>query len=48
VTAGIATAQGGRAKKGDQSDVHLPQPPKKSSYLLYFIFIFIFIFLIDF
>jgi hypothetical protein len=41
-------AKGGRENKVDESDVHLPQPPKKSSYLLRFVFIFIFIFSIDF
>jgi hypothetical protein len=43
-----ARQQGARSKeqkKGDKSDVHLPQPPEISSYLLYFIFIFIFVFL---
>jgi hypothetical protein len=39
-----AAYKGRREKKNDESDVHLPQRQKKSSYLLYFIFIFIFIF----
>jgi hypothetical protein len=39
-----ALIKGGGEKKNDESDVHLPQRKKKSSYLLYFIFIFIFIF----
>jgi hypothetical protein len=29
--------KGRREKKSDESDVHLPQPPKQSSYLLHFI-----------
>jgi hypothetical protein len=37
-------ARGPAEKKKDESDVHLLQRLKQSSYLLYFIFIFIFIF----
>jgi hypothetical protein len=42
--AAVTSDKGGRGKKNDESDVHLPQRYKKGSYLLYFIFIFIFIF----
>jgi hypothetical protein len=34
-------AKGGRKKQNDESDVHLPQPRKKSSYLLYLFLFFI-------
>jgi hypothetical protein len=37
--------KGRRGKKNDESDVHLPQRQKKSSYLLLLRFIFVFIFL---
>jgi hypothetical protein len=36
--------KGGREKKNDESDVHLPQRKKKSSHLLYFYFYFYFYF----
>jgi hypothetical protein len=32
-------SKGGREKINNESDVHLPQPPKKSSHLLYFILV---------
>jgi hypothetical protein len=35
-----SSRKGGRRGKKDESDVHLPQPQKKGSYLLYFIFVF--------
>jgi hypothetical protein len=40
----VASYKGGREKKNDESEGHLPQNKKKSSHLLYFIFIFIVIF----
>jgi hypothetical protein len=40
----LARGKGGRKKKNDESDVHLPQRQKKSSHLLCFVFVFIFIF----
>jgi hypothetical protein len=36
VCGGVFFYKRGREKKDDKSDVHLPQPPKKSSYLLLF------------
>jgi hypothetical protein len=37
--------KGSREKKSDESDVHLPQPRKKSSYFILFLSIFLIAFL---